>query len=64
MARELNDNLRYARRKLPNGATHYCIQNTETGEIIKHPLHGMRPFIRHDEIPTGVTIHEFVEVSE
>lgn len=56
--------MRYTRRIFANGTVHYCIQNTLTGDLVKHPRHNMRPFIRHDEIPLGVAIHEWMEAAQ
>ena len=62
MACELTGNrYRYTRRIFTNGAIHYCIQDTETLDLIKSPQHDYRPFIRHDEIPPGETIYRWVD---
>lgn len=60
----LPSRMRYTRRIFANGTVHYCIQNTLTGDLVKHPRHNMRPFIRHDEIPLGVAIHEWMEAAQ
>ena len=58
---EATGNLRYVRRVFANGTVHYCIQNTETLDLVKHPRHDYRPFIRHDEIPVGEPVHQWIE---
>lgn len=51
----------YTRRTFRNGSVHYCIQCRNCLQVVKSPDHDFRPFIRHDEIPTGTTIHDFDE---
>jgi hypothetical protein len=51
----------YARRSFANGSVQYCIQCTRCLEVVKTPEHGYRPYIRHDEIPTGNKIFDFIE---
>ena len=58
------DKLRYARRKFSNGSIHYCVQCGYCGEVVKIKRHNYRPFIRHDEIPTGYQIHEFKDTTD
>ncbi len=57
----LAEHERYARRVFANGTVHYCIQNTRTLDIVKHPRHEYRPFIRHDEVPPGCVIHNWID---
>jgi hypothetical protein len=54
----------YARRTFANGTVHYCIQCTRCLSVVKIPQHGNRPWIRHDEIPLGRTVHAFIESGE
>ncbi len=56
--------MRYARRSFTNGAVHYCIQCKICGEVVKHKRHNFCPFIKHNEIPTGYQIHEFMDLSD
>jgi len=51
----------YARRTFKNGSVHYCVQCLDCLAVLKTQEHGNRPWIRHDEIPTGVMIHDFDE---
>lgn len=51
----------YARRVFKNGTVHYCVQCLDCLSVVKTETHGNRPWIRHDEIPTGVVIHDFDE---
>lgn len=51
----------YARRTFSNGTVHYCVQCTKCLSVVKIAEHGNRPFIRHDEIPTGKKIFDFIE---
>ena len=51
----------YARRTFVNGSVHYCVQCTVCLSVVKTAEHNFRPWIRHDEIPTGVVIHDFDE---
>lgn len=64
MACELTGNQnRYTRRTFSNGAIHYCIQDMNTLDLVKSPRHEYRPFIRHDEVPAGETIYEWIDVN-
>ena len=60
-ATKLPDYLQYARRVFESGSVHYCIQDTRTGDLVKHPAHQYRPFIRHDEVPAGVVVHNWID---
>lgn len=60
-ARTLPDHIQYARRVMASGAVHYCLQDTRTGDIVKHPWHDHRPYIRHDEVPLGYVVHAWIE---
>lgn len=51
--------LRFARRNFENGTVHYCVQCLQCGEVVKHKRFDYRPFIRHEEIPTGFMVHDF-----
>lgn len=51
----------YARRTFKNGTIHYCIQCLDCLAVVKTEQHNNRPWIRHDEIPTGIVIHDFDE---
>lgn len=60
----LSEHERYTRRVFANGTIHYCIQNTLTLDLVKHPRHEHRPFIRHDEIPPGETVYNWLDVNQ
>ena len=51
----------YTRRTFSNGTTHICVQCSHCLQLVKLPEHGMRPFIRLDEVPQGKQIHDWTE---
>lgn len=51
----------YARRTLPNGTEHLCMQCIRCLSVVKAQEHGNRPYIRPDEIPADATIYAFIE---
>ena len=52
---------RYTRRVFANGTVHYCVQCIKCLRVVKLDEHDQRPWIRFNEIPTGKTIHPFIE---
>lgn len=56
-----HDSLRYVRRVFSNGTVHYAVQCSRCFETVKTERHGYRPFIRHEEIPRGVIICDWID---
>jgi len=50
----------YARKRAASGAIQYCVQCKRCKHVCKLPQHNNRPWIRHDEIPAGRAIEEFL----
>lgn len=44
-------------RNTDEGRAHYGVQCCDCGQILKTKKHGMRPWIKHNEIPLGEVIH-------
>lgn len=55
---------RYTRRVFSNGTTHICVQCTRCFHLMKLPEHGMRPFLRLEEVPPGKEIHQWINPEE
>jgi len=51
----------YARRVFRNGSVHFCVQCLTCLSVVKAERHQYRPWIRADEVPAGVVIHDFIE---
>lgn len=56
-----SSHLVYARRTLPNGSTHFCVQCLKCLDTVKLAEHDFRPFIRVKEIPAGQPIYDYVD---
>lgn len=52
---------RYVRRVFSNGTIHFCVQCQQCRETVLMQEHGMRPYIRAEEIPKGRLVGEWVE---
>lgn len=55
--------LRYARRLFTDGTTHYCVQCTRCLEVVKTQRHELRLFIKHEDIPLGAVIFDWIDPS-
>lgn len=53
--------LRYARRVFSNNTIHYCVQCTHCLATVKTDRHGGKLFIKHEEIPQGAVIFDWID---
>lgn len=51
----------YVKRSFNNGTFHYGVQCLDCLRIIKTSRHNYRPWIKFHEIPTGVTVHDYID---
>ena len=59
-----HENTQYVRRTFPDGTVHYGIQCLDCLDIIKTDRHEGKLFIKHNEIPAGSVIHDWVNPCE
>lgn len=53
--------LRYTRRILPNGSSQFCVQCSRCFETVKTSRHNGKLLIKHEEIPAGVFICDWID---
>ena len=55
------NSLRYTRRIFSNGTAHYCVQCSRCFATVKTQRHNGNLFIKHEEIPPGVIISDWID---
>lgn len=53
--------LRYTRRIFSNGTVHYAVQCSTCFRTIKTHRHNHKLFIKHEEIPPGAVICDWID---
>lgn len=54
----------YARRRLPDGSIHICVQCVRCLQLVRLPEHNNRPYLSLAEVPAGRSVYDWIEQAD